>query len=238
LLRFFGHRRYGSRRILIVGAGSLGQEIAKMVIDHSWTGLSLVGFVDDEAQRDTMGYPHFGTLKQTMRIVQEQRINEVIFALPRDAHLKLADLVFALQGLKVSVRVVPDFFDLVFVRSAVEEFGGMPLVTLREPVLDPFQRLTKRIFDLIISSISLVLVMPFMAMIAVAIRLDSPGPAIFKQQRVGEHGRLFDMYKFRTMIHDPAAYTGQRPIIIDAQPVHKFYDDPRVTRVGRLFALA
>jgi exopolysaccharide biosynthesis polyprenyl glycosylphosphotransferase len=232
LLRLFGHRRYGSRRILIVGAGSLGQDIAKMVIDHSWTGLSLVGFVDDNAERDTLGYPHFGTLKQTIRIVQEQRINEVIFALPRDAHLKLADLVFALQGLKVNVRVVPDFFDLVFVRSAVEEFGGMPLVTLREPVLDPFQRFTKRMFDLIVSSISFVLAMPFMALIALVIKLDSPGPAIFKQQRVGEHGKLFDMYKFRTMIHDPGAYTGQREIIIDGQPVHKFYDDPRVTRVG------
>jgi len=233
LLRFFGHRRYGSRRILIVGAGSLGQDIAKMVIEHSWTGLSLVGFVDDDAERGTMDYPHFGTLKQTIRIVREERINEVIFALPRDAHLKLADLVFALQSLKVNVRVVPDFFDLVFVRSAVEEFGGMPLVTLREPVLDPFQRLTKRMFDLIVGSISLVLAMPFMAMIALAIKLDSPGPAIFKQQRVGEHGKLFDMYKFRTMIHDPAAYTRQRQIITEAQPVHKFYDDPRVTRTGR-----
>lgn len=231
-LHFFGDKRYGTRRVLIVGAGSLGRDMAQMVIKHSWTGLKMTGFVDDNPQAGTLGYPHFGPLEQTIQVVQEQRINEVIFALPRRAHLKLANLVTALQAQQVNVRVVPDFFDLVFLRSVVEDFGGMPLVTLREPALNPLQRLVKRLFDLVVATLGLVLALPVMAVIAVLVRLDSPGPVIFKQQRVGEHGRLFNMYKFRTMVHD--AETVQPDLVrhFNGVLVHKFYDDPRVTRFG------
>jgi exopolysaccharide biosynthesis polyprenyl glycosylphosphotransferase len=233
-LRLFGDRRYGTRRVLIVGAGSVGHEVAKMVIDNSWTGLRMIGFVDDDPQVKTLDYPHFGPLKQTLEVVHEQGINEVIFALPRHAHTKLANLVAALQTLKVNVRVVPDFFDLVFLRSAVEDFGGMPLVTLREPVLDPFQRLIKRLFDLVIGSIGLILALPFMAIIALAIKLDTPGSVIFKQQRAGENGRLFNMYKFRTMIDNADAKQEEfLQKTADGTSIHKFHDDPRITRVGR-----
>jgi len=233
-LRFFGDKRYGTRHVLIVGAGSIGRDVAHRIVAHAWTGLRLAGFVDDNPQADTMGYPLFGSLTQTIQIVQEQRISEVIFALPRDAHAKLTNLVAALQALKVNVRVVPDFFDLVFLRSTVEDIGDMPLVTLREPVLDPLQRLIKRIFDLVFSSIVLLLSLPFMGLIAIAIKRDSPGPVIFSQERVGENGRLFKMYKFRTMVHD--AESRQEEFIqrtADGQPLHKFYDDPRVTHIGR-----
>jgi exopolysaccharide biosynthesis polyprenyl glycosylphosphotransferase len=229
-LRFFGDKRYGARRVLIVGAGSVGRQIAKMVVENGWTGLKMVGFVDDNPQANTLGYPHFGSLTHTLAVVQEQCINEVVFALPRHAHAKLANLVTSLQAFKVNVRVLPDFFDLVFLRSVVEDFGGMPLVTLHEPALDPFQRLTKRIFDVAIGSIGLVLALPVMAVIALVIKLDSPGPIIFKQQRVGENGRLFNLYKFRTMVHDT---DDLKPETMHGQLSHKFYDDPRVTRAGR-----
>jgi exopolysaccharide biosynthesis polyprenyl glycosylphosphotransferase len=233
LLYFFGDRRYGSRRVLIVGAGSVGQDIATMVLRHQWTGLRLVGFVDDSPDAGMPGYPRLGALEQTIQVVQEQRINEVIFALPRDAHIKLTNLVAELQALKVNVRVVPDFFDLVFLRSIVEEFGGTPLITLREPALDPFQRLIKRLFDLAISAVLFTIFLPVMAVVALAIKLDSPGPIIFKQQRVGENGRLFYIYKFRTMFHEADVKQGElNQKIVNGQPIYKFYDDPRVTRVG------
>jgi exopolysaccharide biosynthesis polyprenyl glycosylphosphotransferase len=232
LLHLFGDKRYGTRRVLIVGAGSAGRGVADMVIRHYWTGLRLVGFVDDNPRADTLQFPHFGSLEQTVDTVQSQHINEVIFALPREAHLKLANLVVALQSLKVNVRVVPDFFDLVFLRFAVEDVGDMPLVTLREPVLDPLQRFIKRIFDLLLATIGLILSLPFMAVITLAIRLDSAGPIIFKQQRVGENGKLFNMYKFRTMYQDLQGEADEL-LLVDGQPVHKLYDDPRVTKVGR-----
>jgi exopolysaccharide biosynthesis polyprenyl glycosylphosphotransferase len=229
-LRFFGNKRYGSRRVLIVGAGSIGRQAAKMVIENSWTGLKMIGFMDDNLQADTMGYPHFGPLKQILQVVEEQRINEVIFALPRHAHTKLTNLVVALQAFKINVRVVPDLFDLVFLRSTVEDLDGIPVVTLREPALDPLQRLVKRLFDLVVGSIGLVLALPIMGIIALVIKLDSLGPVIFKQQRVGENGRLFNLYKFRTMVCDASELRQETSA---GQLIHKFYDDPRVTRVGR-----
>lgn len=233
-LRLFGDKRYGTRRVLIVGAGTVGRQVAEMVIQHRWTGLHLLGFVDDNPQANTLGLTHFGSLAQTLSTAQEQRVNEVIFALPRHAHTKLANLVAELQALKVNVRVVPDFFDLVFLRSVVEDFGGMPLVTLREPVLDPLQRLVKRAFDLAVASLGLILALPLLGIIALLIKLDSPGPVIFKQPRVGENGRIFKMYKFRTMVQDAEAKQAE---FLDQTGAgilpHKFYDDPRVTRLGR-----
>jgi exopolysaccharide biosynthesis polyprenyl glycosylphosphotransferase len=233
-LRFFGDKRYGARRVLIVGAGSTGSQVGQMVIKNSWTGLKLVGFIDDNLQANTLGYPHLGSLDQCLTVVQEQRINEIIFTLPRYAHDKLANLVAALDTLKVNVRVMPNFMDLVFLRSEVEDLGGMPLVTLREPVLDPLQRLTKRLFDLGIGGLGLILALPIMGFIALLVKFDSPGPIIFKQQRVGENGRPFSMYKFRTMIHDAEAQSNELiQNTKDGLPIHKFYDDPRVTRLGR-----
>ncbi len=234
LLHFFGDKRYGTRRVLIVGAGSVGRQVAEMVIKHSWTGLKLVGFMDDKPQADTLGYPHLGPLEHTLTVVQQQGINEIILTLPRYAHAKLANLVAQLTPLQVNVRVMPNFMDLVFLRSEVENLGGMPLVTLREPALDPLQRLTKRIFDLIIGGIALILALPFMGIIALFIKFDSPGPVIFKQQRAGENGRPFDMYKFRTMVHGAEAQHEQLIQKTAAGlPIHKFYDDPRVTKFGR-----
>ncbi len=233
-LHSFGHKRYGTRRVLIVGAGSVGRSAAQMIVDHSWTGLQFTGFVDDNLQANTLQYPHFGPLAKTLKIVHSQHINEVIFALPRDAHTELTNLVASLQSLKVNVRVVPDFFDLVFLRSIVEDFGGMPLVTLREPALDPLQRLVKRIFDLIVGLVSFLLTLPLMSIIASAIKIDSKGPVLFTQQRVGENGHLFKIYKFRTMIHDPDVKDeSDRQKIVNGQPLYKFYDDPRVTKIGQ-----
>ncbi len=234
VLRLFGDKRYGARRVLIVGAGTVGRQVAEMVIQHRWTGLHLLGFVDDNPQANTLGLAHFGSLAQTLSTAQEQRVNEVIFALPRHAHTKLANLVAELQALKVNVRVVPDFFDLVFLRSVVEDFGGMPLVTLREPVLDPLQRLVKRAFDLAVASLGLILTLPLLGIIALLIKLDSPGPVIFKQPRVGENGRIFKMYKFRTMVQDAEVKQAELLHQTGAGILpHKFYDDPRVTRLGR-----
>lgn len=232
-LRFFGDKRYGTRQVVVVGAGKIGHNVAEMVIKNRWTGLRLIGFIDDNPSANTLGYPHLGSIQQTVQVVHDHDINEVIFALPRHAHVKLANVVVGLQHLRVNVRVVPDFFDLVFLRSAVEDLGDIHMVTLREPALDPLQRTIKRGFDLVVGTVGLLLSLPFMALIAITIKLDSPGPIIFRQLRVGENGRLFKIFKFRTMLHDPETADDEISYkLIDGQPLHKFYDDPRVTKVG------
>ncbi len=230
-LRSFGDKRYGIRRVLIIGAGSVGQQVAEMVIKSSWTGFKLVGFVADNSETISGNYPLLGSLSQTRKVVQTEHINEVVFALPRHAHRKLANLVTELEDMQLNMRVVPDFLDLVFLRSVVEDFGGIALVTLREPALDPLQRLTKRTFDLSLAVVGLLLTFFPMAIIALLIKLDSSGSAVFTQQRVGEYGRLFKMYKFRTMVDNAESPLPQE--MTDGGLVHKIHDDPRITRIGR-----
>jgi exopolysaccharide biosynthesis polyprenyl glycosylphosphotransferase len=134
---------------------------------------------------------------------------------------------------------VPDILDLVFIRASVEEFAGLPLIGLREPAIDGVDRLVKRLFDLLVGGLLLVLTSPLMVFIALAIKLGSPGPALYCGQRVGEGGKPFWMFKFRTMVEgaeeqetDLTVTTAELeggPPVFDKRP-----DDPRVTRLGRL----
>src|SRR5574341_812614 len=195
------------RRVLIVGAEGIGRSVARTIIGHSWTDLEIVGFLDDDRHEPVLNLSILGRLDQVYDVVKRERIEEVVIALSYRNYEKLNPIVASIQKLPVQVRVVPDYFSLALYRATVEDFGGMPLINLREPALTPYQRLTKRAFDLIVGSILLVASLPVMAIIALAIRLDSPGPIMFKQVRVGENGRLFTMYKFQ--------------------------DDPRITPVGR-----
>lgn len=223
------------RRTLVVGAGSVGREAAGMIREYAWTGLEMAGFLDDNPQAETNGWPLLGPVEQAVQVVEAHQVSEVIIALPLRAHRTLADLVTSLQDMQVNVRVVPDFYDLVFLRSRVEDFGGMPLITLREPALDPFQRAVKRAFDLVVGGLLLLFTSPLMGLIALAIRVDSAGPPLFKQQRVGEGGRLFEMLKFRSMVPDAEDHQSEvLTYTADGQVIHKQQDDPRITRAGRV----
>jgi exopolysaccharide biosynthesis polyprenyl glycosylphosphotransferase len=199
----------------------------------------MVGFLDYEGlQPETNDWPVLGSIDQAAEVVKKHRINEVTVALPMRANLKLASLATSLQDLNVNVRVVPDVYDLVFLNSRFEAFGGMPLITLREPVLDPLQRVSKRTFDLVVGSLLLILSLPLMALIALIIKVDSPGPILFRQQRVGEKGRLFEMLKFRSMIENAEAL--QDAVVTrgpNGEAIHKQQDDPRTTRVGRFIRI-
>jgi len=144
-------------------------------------------------------------------------------------------VVYELQELPVRIRIVPDFLKLAVLRSSVESLAGIPLIGVREPVIDGLDRLAKRTFDVVVSTVGLLFAWPLMLLIALAIKLDSPGPVIFKQQRVGENGQLFWMYKFRTMIC--GAEEAQRAVAVsreDGKTVYKVRHDPRLTWVGRI----
>jgi len=238
----------GIRRVLIVGGGPIGQEIAQALQAHRWARLEPIGFVDDPPphpfpnSQSTNSPPLLGPISLTPRIVRERQVDEVILALPLRAHEQLMDLVLKLQELPVNIRLVPDILDLVFIRASVEEFAGLPLIGLREPVIDGIDRLLKRAFDLTVAGLGLVLASPLLLLVAWAIKLDSPGPALFLQRRVGEGGKLFWMIKFRTMATGAeeqelglAVETEEkdRPPLFDKRP-----DDPRVTRLGRFLRRA
>lgn len=224
----------GETRVLIVGAGTVGRRVAEMIEAYSWTGLRLVGYLDDDNQKRLADHSVLGTLDDIQRVVKEQRVNDVVLALPPAAHERLNTVVSRLHELPVNVRIIPDYFSLALYRATVEDFGGIPMINLRDPALNDYQRLVKRMFDLVVGTVITLLALPLMALVALAIVLDSPGPVIFRQKRVGENGRLFDMFKFRSMVANAEAL--QKEVTQrdeEGHIIHKIKDDPRVTRVGR-----
>ncbi len=224
------------RRVLLVGAGDLGQRVGQMVEEYWWTGLSLVGYLDDNPEMQARTeLPWLGTVEQARQIVKEREISDVVIALPQSAFGKVNDLVLSLHDLPLLVRVVPDYYSLAIYKATVEDFAGVPMINLRDPALNEVQRLTKRFFDLLIGGIAAAIILPLLGLVAVAIKLDNPGPIVFRQKRVGENGRQFDMYKFRSMIVD-AELMQDSVTEIDAKGeiLYKKIDDPRITRIGRI----
>jgi exopolysaccharide biosynthesis polyprenyl glycosylphosphotransferase len=222
--------------LLIVGAGKVGEEIGRYVAVGSSAGWHLVGYLDDDPTKvgnKVAGAYVLGPTSTVVEVVQAHKVDEIIIALPLRAHERLVSLVIMLQELAVQVNVVPDFFDLAFYRTRIDDLFGVPLIRLRDSAIDGPARIIKRLVDLTIAIPGLILAAPFMFVIALAVRCESPGPAFFRQRRVGENGRLFDMWKLRTMIQNAEDF----PLTVfaetkDGRLIHKRPDDPRVTRIG------
>ncbi len=227
------------QRILIVGAGKVGIEMADLLTERRWMGLETVGFLDDDANKvgqKVSRYPVLACLDQVAEIVQEQHIDEVIVTLPGYAHRRLEKLVGLLYDTRANIRVVPDLFPLAYLRTSVGVLGDMPLITLKEPVFSASALLMKRILDVVISLMALLLLWPLMLVAALCIKLDSPGPVFFRQARLGLHGRLFTIYKLRTMF---TGAEGHIDLVLEHTQDGKAFlrkdgHDPRVTRVGQI----
>jgi len=159
----------------------------------------------------------------------------VIITLPWMSYRKIMRLMSQCERANARVRVVPDLFQMAFSRVAVENLNGIPLLGTREPLLRDWQVFLKRVLDVLMASIVLVVLSPVLLIIAVAIRLDSPGPAIFKQRRVGRGGVEFTCFKFRSMFCDAESRVALLRDQNEATgPLFKMRNDPRRTRVGRI----
>jgi exopolysaccharide biosynthesis polyprenyl glycosylphosphotransferase len=214
------------RRVLIVGSDAYAQEIGRSVADFASAGLHLAGYIPHDL--DAAPPPDLkvlGRLRDLEQVLREHHIDEVILCDRSFERSYLQGIIERLSNLPLNFRIAPDYSDLAYFRTMAEDFAGTPLVSLRYEMLSAEQRFAKRIFDLVISALLLLLAAPLMMLIAVAIKLDSAGPILFVQQRVGERGRLFTMIKFRTMI-----WNAEEKITYTTN--YKQADDPRVTRLG------
>jgi exopolysaccharide biosynthesis polyprenyl glycosylphosphotransferase len=232
VLRRNGRWPVVKRRVLIVGTGEVSQHVAEMLQQSAWMGLECVGHLADGSAERGGPAAVVGELAQARDLVQARKIDDLIIALPQQDYGKINQVVMAVRDLPIQVRVIPDYFNLTLYRATVEDFGGMPLINLREPALNDVQRLIKRLFDLSIGGLLLLLSTPVALLVALLVRLDSEGPVLLRQPRLGEKGKLFNMYKFRTMYQDAdkAAALG---VVESDEGTFKRLDDPRVTRVGR-----
>jgi exopolysaccharide biosynthesis polyprenyl glycosylphosphotransferase len=223
------------QRILVIGAGPVGNQIKEVVQRYQYISASFVGFLDDDLQKASGNPDILGTLDIAHQAVKENNITDVIIALPLRAYQRTNQVVIDLLEAPVRIWIVPDYFQLALHQARIQTLFDIPMLDLRAPALTESQRLLKRIFDLVITSVCLVFALPIMALVALAIVLDDGGPVFFNQLRVGENGRLFTMYKFRTMVKNAEQL---RHLVEQTDEngnlIHKHRHDPRVTRVGRI----
>jgi exopolysaccharide biosynthesis polyprenyl glycosylphosphotransferase len=231
-------RGRGVLRTLLVGAGETGRAVMRNVVAQPNLGYHLVGFLDDNPAKRAKVIGRFdplGTSDDLVKVLAEQAVDMVIIALPWRSRDKIMRLVDQCETVGTSVRIVPDLFQMSLNRVDVDSLGGIPLIAVREPVIRGWPLRIKRAMDVAVAGLILVTLAPLASLIALAIKIDSPGPVHFRQTRVGRFGRRFTCYKFRSM-HE-GADAQQRALSHRNEatgPIFKIRDDPRLTRVGRV----
>jgi len=228
-------------RIAIVGTGRIAGVLASRIArrSRSWPPTVVVGFIDSstvpEVDRAPLPFPILGGVGAIEALLGAHGITTVLLALPPEEHPLALRLSKTLSQSAVDVRLLPDVLDLASAQATIEYVEGLPLLGLRDPALTLPSRIVKYTFDRVVSVIGLVVIWPLLLLIALAIRLDSPGPLIYRARRIGEGGRDFDMLKFRTMRPD-----AEQDLLVAIGPeaarrgIFKMPGDPRVTRVGRI----
>jgi len=232
LLREALERRWragiGLKRILIAGGGELGRLVADKILEHREFGFQVAGFVDDRAGGDHLGYrglPLLGTLADASEIVQRENIDHLYVALPLDQHVRMLEIVETMsrECVDVDVKVVPDLLQFIALRAGLEDLEGVPIININDVPLQGLNAIIKRVIDIAVSATALLLVAVPMGLIALAVRLTSPGPVFYRQERMGLDGRAFTVCKFRSMYHEAERDTG---------PIWARDDDPRCTPIG------
>ncbi|MFL5802970.1 MAG: sugar transferase [Roseiflexaceae bacterium] len=232
-------RGIGRERVLVVGGTGLGRHVMEGIVAQPSLGYALVGYLEDRdpppGTRPNGHFRHLGPIEQLASFVRQGTVDQVIIALPFWQHRQLPELVEICRVAGVDFRVAPDLYELSFDRVNVDNLSGIPLIGLKELSLKGWNLVLKRVMDLALVLLAAPLLLPLAALIAWAIKRDSPGPAIFKQQRVGKSGRLFMTYKFRTMVVDAEERKADLAALNEADgPIFKIRNDPRMTRLGRI----
>jgi exopolysaccharide biosynthesis polyprenyl glycosylphosphotransferase len=242
--RWLWSREIGVDRVLIVGAGETGRRLIQAMMGQPALGYRVVGFVDDGTTADALAVATENGVTRTERlgatddlgdVVARLHVDEVIVALPAEAHARAIEIIDRCRQNGVTFKVVPDLLQLSLDRVDFGEVAGMPLIGLKDASIRGLNRLTKRAIDVAIAVVVLTTMAIPMAVIALHIRRDSPGPILFRQRRVGRNGALFTCLKFRCMVEGADE---QRAELIRASNgsdprLFKLADDPRLTKVGK-----
>ncbi len=227
------------RTILIVGTGRRAIDIARTIQDHKYWGFKILGFVSDghHLPNGWGRYRIFGNVPDLKKILEHQPepIDEIVFAVTRKKLDEMKQIFLMCEELGIRARVAMNFFQNRVARIEIEELEGVPFLTFTTTPSNEAQLALKRLLDVSVSALLLVLGAPIILLAAIAIRLSSPGSVVFKQERIGLNGRIFTLYKFRTMIEDAHERRGEVSHLNEMNgPVFKAKGDPRVTPVGRV----
>lgn len=240
LIVFFRHIRkkdFNFRRILIIGTGKRAQHFIDLVHKHDDWGLKIIGFVDEDVAKTgeiISGYKVMGSFKDIPEIIHHNIVDEVVFVVPRSWINRIEEIMHfcEAEGLKVSVAV--DHFTLKFSKAKQTDLDGFPLLTFGSTPDKVWHLFFKRLFDVVFSTIALLILAPVSIIVSIIIKTTSEGPVFFRQKRCGLNGRTFTLYKFRTMVKD--AETKLKTLLQHNEmngPVFKMENDPRLTKIGK-----
>jgi exopolysaccharide biosynthesis polyprenyl glycosylphosphotransferase len=225
------------QKTVILGAGKTGQLIAGKLVQHPEYGIELLGFADSlplPRENESAAIPVLCAPSELPALVEELAIERVIVAFSQERSEETLELIRALRELDLQIDIVPRFFEVIGAQTTLHAVEGLALVGLPPIRLRRSSRALKRAMDVALSATALVVLFPVLVVVAVLVRLDSPGPALFRQPRMGAGDRVFEILKFRTMVADAEARKHEvRHLNGTGDPrLFKARRDPRVTRLG------
>ncbi|MGC2364156.1 MAG: sugar transferase [Candidatus Sulfotelmatobacter sp.] len=219
----------GCQHALIIGAGKIGQRLAAYLVENPDFGYKVKGFLDSNHHQDPRV---LGKMEDLARVARQEFIDEIFVTIPSEREL-VKKITLEAGTLSLGVKVIPELYDGLGWLSSVEFIGDFPVSILRSPPIPAFRLFLKRVLDVVGSALGLILFSPLLVVIAGAIRLGSPGPILYRGQRVGWKGRKFVCYKFRTMVLDADKQKKQLVHLNErVGPLFKITQDPRVTPLG------
>ena len=229
------------RTVLIVGTGRRAIDVARVIENHNYWGYKILGFVSD-GHRLSNGWARFrvyGTVPDLRTLLESgefpEIVDEIVFAVTRKKLDEMKQLFILCEELGIRARVAMNFFQNRVARIEIEELEGIPFLTFTTTPSNETQLAFKRLLDVGVSVLLLTLATPIIVLAAIAIKLSSPGSVLFKQERIGLNGRIFTLYKFRTMIENASQRREEVNHLNQMSgPVFKAAADPRVTTVGRI----
>ena len=229
-------------RVLIIGTGERAKEISSQLKNQAEWGIQVIGYLDPDPARigqTVDNKPVIGTVADISRCLKKHIVDEVIIAIPRSMLEDAEPIASACEEEGIKLRFMADIFSLQAARISLSKIGNTPLLTLEPVAQDRDILLLKRVFDFLVTLSAMPVVLPILILVAIAIKIDSPGPVLFIQQRVGLRKHLFPMYKFRSMHENAEAMLKDIEHLNEAEgPIFKMTNDPRVTRVGKFIRKA
>jgi len=218
----------GLKRVLIAGSGDLGRLVADKILEHRELGYQIVGFVDDRAAGDHLGYrglPLLGTIDEAAEITAREGVDHLYVALPPEQHMRMLELLESTSREIVDVKVVPDLLQVIALRARLEDLDGVPVININDVPLQGFNAVLKRTIDIAMSFGALLVLSLPLAIVCALVKVTSKGPIFYRQERMGLDGKSFTIVKFRSMSDGAEKTTG---------PVWAVQGDPRVTPLGRV----
>lgn len=217
----------GRRNAIIVGFNAKANNIHRMINSHKALGIDVKGYLavkSENVGKNFEGAEVLNTVGNIENIVQELNVSNVIICLERNYEDLLIEIISKLEGKNIEIKIAPDLYEIISGQARTSQLYGVPLIDVMPELMPEWEKKLKRIMDIILSFIIIIVSLPVTMIAALVIKLESKGPVFYKQERSGQGGRVFKMYKFRSMVQDAEKNTG---------PVWSTKDDPRITKVGK-----